>query len=236
MDIRWKWLEERGFHVLSDHDQYAYMQSLWAPTETVQAVFCDAPAATGKTTLATLAGAYEVEKGTYDRLIYIRNAVAVRDLGFLPGDLAERTAPYMAPFVDALDKVRPGTFEKWSRSQLGDKQPKIHAVTTSYLRGVTFDRSFVIVDEAQSFDLTELQTVLTRLTDTCKVVVIGSKLQNDNQKQRRTSGLTPFELYMRHYEGKPVTFHKLSTNYRGWFSQHADTIGNTVAALEQEAK
>lgn len=62
-DIRWKWLEERGFNVLSDRHQYAYMQSLWTPPDIVQGVFCESPAGTGKTVLAVLAGAYAVTSG-----------------------------------------------------------------------------------------------------------------------------------------------------------------------------
>jgi predicted ribonuclease YlaK len=234
--VRWKWLDERGFNVLADRHQYAYLQSLWAPLDLIQAVFCEARAGTGKTTLAVLAGVYEVECERYDRIIYIRNAIPVRDLGHLPGDIGEKEAPYMAPLISAMDKAQPGLFEKWTRPDASKLGPKVVALTSAYTRGVTWERSFVIVDEAQSFDLEELQTVLTRPTDDCKVVVIGSTRQNDNRKQKKYAGLTPFEVYMKHFEGTKSTFHKLETNYRGWFSQHADDVMDTVERLERERK
>jgi PhoH-like ATPase len=231
-DIRWKWLEEKGIDVLSDPYQYSYIQSLWSPVDVVQAVFCEAKAGTGKTTLAVLAGAYEVELGTYEKLIYLRNAIPVRDMGFLPGGVKDKEAPYMAPLVNTLDIIQPGTFDKWARA--GDKRgPKIEATTSAFTRGLTWKRSFIIIDEAQNFDLEELQTVYTRCSDDCKVVTLGSLRQNDNRKIKLYAGFTPFELYMRHFAGTRTSFHKLETNYRGWFSNHADDIQSTIQKLRE---
>lgn len=226
-DIRWKWLEERGFNVLADRHQYAYMQSLWTSPELVQGVFCESPAGTGKTVLAVLAGAYAVENEEYDRIIYIRNPEVVgKDIGFLPGEKNEKIMPFMQPFVKALDYVRPATFENWVA------QEKAFAITPTFERGVTYENAFIIIDEAQSLSLGELQTIYTRVTDSCKVVTTGSLLQIDNSKLRRYNGLTPLEVYMKHFEGQQVTYHKLVTNYRGWFSNHADEVTKTVKKLE----
>ncbi len=234
-DIRWKWLAERGFNVLGDKHQYAYMQSLWSPVDIVQAVFVDSPAGTGKTTLAVLAGAYEVEKGeNYDKLIYIRNAIPVRDQGFLPGTQEEKEAPYMAPLIDAMDNVQPGLYEKWTSTEEGNKQKKIFTMTSSYARGINFKNAFIIIDEAQNFDLHELQTILTRPDDSCKVVLVGSVKQVDNNKLKRYGGLTPFEVYMKHFEGFRVTYHKLETNYRGEMSLLADKVQETVNELNEK--
>lgn len=227
-ELRWKWLAERGFNVLADKHQYAYMQSLWTSPDLVQGVFCESPAGTGKTLLATLAGAYAVENGEYDRVIYIRNTETVgKDIGFLPGEKEDKVGPHMAPFVEALDYVNPGTFDRWS---IGE-QPKAIATTATFLRGVTLNKAFIIIDEAQSMELDELQTIYTRITDSCKVVTTGSLLQIDNKKLRRYGGLTPLEVYMQHFENERVTYHKLVTNYRGWFSNHADRVSETVETL-----
>ncbi|MGM0836016.1 MAG: PhoH family protein [Bacillota bacterium] len=190
-DIRWRWLEERGFRVLADKHQYAYMQSLWTPPDIVQGVFCESPAGTGKTVLAVLAGAYAVEKGEYDRIIYIRNPQVVgKDIGFLPGEKGEKTAPFMQPFIKALDYVKPGTYDFWVDME------KAFAITPTFERGVTYDNAYIIVDEAQSLSLEELQTIYTRATDSCKIVTTGSLLQIDDAKLRRYAGLTPFEIYI----------------------------------------
>lgn len=229
-DIRWKWLAEKGYNVLSDKNQYAYMQSLWSPTNVIQSVFVDAKAGTGKTSLAVAAGVYEVENGTYDKVIYIRNTVAVRDQGFLPGSVAEKEYVYYSPLFDALDSLSHDGYESWYDTDSGHR--KIEMLSTSYLRGVNFKNAYVIIDEAQSLDLLELQTVLTRIHDTCKVVVIGSTLQNDNSKLKYFSGLSPFEVYMKHFEGELSAQHKLTINYRGRFSQHSDEVGTTIALLK----
>jgi len=229
-DIRWKWLAEKGFNVLADKHQYAYLQSLWSPVDIVHGSFCNSDAGTGKTSLAVLAGVYEVEKDTYDKIIYIRNTVAVREQGFLPGNTKEKEEPYMQPLIECMDNVQPGLYEKWSVEIDGLK--KVYTMTSSYSRAITFKNAFIIIDEAQNFDLHELQTILTRADSTCKVVVIGSTKQVDNTKLKRYGGLTPFEVYMEHFKGFRVTYHKLETNYRGEFSLLADQVLDTVKKLQ----
>src|SRR5437763_5020684 len=237
--IEYKWLAEKGYNVLADKHQYAYSQSLFAKPEIVQSVWVNAKAGTGKTTIATLVGSYLVERGDFDRIIYVRNAVSVRDLGFLPGGTKEKELPYMFPFIEAMDRVQPGLFEKWSAKEEKDEntkfRPKVHTLTSAFTRGITWDNAFIILDEFQNFDLMEAQTCLTRPTDNCKIVVIGSTAQNDNKKNKKL-GFTPFEIYMKHYEGTSSAFHKLETNYRGWFSQHADNIQDTIELLKSEEK
>ena len=232
-DIRWSWLKERGIEVYKDPYQLDYMLALWTPPEEKQAVFCEAKAGTGKTTLAVLAGAYEVTKGEhYDRIIYVRNAVPVRDQGFLTGDLKQKTAPYMAPIADALELIQPGTYEEWSNDK--EEAPKLIPISTAFVRGITWSRSFVIIDEAQNMDLEELQAIYTRCDSTSKIVTTGSLRQVDNKKLKRVRGLTPFEIYMRHFEkDRRVSLHELVTCYRGWFADMADNVQETVRRLEE---
>lgn len=232
-DIRWKWLEERGIEVYGDPYQLDYMLNLWRPADQIQAVFCEAKAGTGKTTLAVLAGAYEVQKGElYDRIIYIRNAVSVRDQGFLTGDIKQKSAPYMGPIADALELIQPGTYEEWSMEHSYQK-PKLVPISTSFVRGITWSRSFVIIDEAQNMDLEELQAIYTRCDSTSKVVTTGSTRQVDNKKIKRTKGLLPFEVYMEHFKGDTrVAYHELFTCYRGWFADMSDNVQDTVSKLE----
>lgn len=233
-DIRWKWLEERGIKVYGDPYQLDYMLSLWKEPAVNQAIFCEAKAGTGKTTLAGLAGAYGVLNGDYTRIIYVRNAVSVRDQGFLTGDIKAKSAPYMAPIADALALIHPHTFEEWSVSN-EEGEAKLEAITTAFVRGVTWDNAFVIIDEAQNMDLEELQAIYTRCTETTKVVTIGSTRQVDNKKIKRIRGRLPFEIFMKHFEGESrVAFHELVTCYRGWFADKADDVLETVNKLEGE--
>jgi len=232
-DVRWKWIEERGYKVFSDSHQLEYMKSLWAPLKEVQSVFVDAKSGTGKTSLAVAGGVYAVENQEYDKIIYVRNTVAVRDQGFLPGDIQNKEEIYYSPLFDALETLAHDGYQNWYDND--DEHKKIHTVSTSYLRGVNFKNAWIIVDEAQSMDLLELQTTLTRIHDSCKVIVIGSTLQNDNRKLKYFNGLSPFELYIKHFENEEDNrIHKLVTNFRGKFSQHSDEIGKTITALSKE--
>lgn len=235
-DIRYKWLDEKGFNVLKDTYQHEYAKSLFADVKDVKTIFVNAKAGTGKTTIATLIGAYGVMNGDYDRLIYIRSAVPVRDLGFLPGGLGGvegKEAPFMQPFIEALDKVEPGLYEKWIAEE---SNPKVIATTTAHLRGVNFERAFVILDECQNYNLIELQTVMTRPHDDCKTVAIGSTAQNDDG-DNLICGYTPFELYEMHFEQKEYSRnHVLVTNFRGDVSKHSDEIGNFIKILKDKQR
>ncbi len=226
-DIRWKWLEERGIEVYGDPYQLDYMLSLWKDPEMVKAIFCEGKAGTGKTALAVLAGAYEVERGEYNKIMYIRNAVPVRNQGFVKGDPQEKDAPYIRPFIDALDLVKPATYEDWVDKGTAE------AFTSSYVRGATWNNAYIVIDEVQNFDMHELRTVFTRVGKGSKVVATGSRRQVDNKQVKRIGGLLPYEIYMEHFRGEPrVTFHELQTVYRDWFAGMADDIDETIELLE----
>jgi predicted ribonuclease YlaK len=228
-DVRWKWLEERGIQVYGDPYQLDYMLSLWKHPDMVKSVICEGKAGTGKTALAVLAGAYGVEKGDFERIYYIRNAVPVRNQGFVKGDPNEKDAPYLQPFIDALDLVKPGTFEVWK--ELG----RAEGFTSSFVRGATWTNTFIVIDEVQNFDMHELRTVLTRVGKGSKVVVTGSKRQVDNKSIRKIKGLLPFEVYVEHFKGESrITFHELHTVYRDWFADLADDVDFTIKALEEK--
>lgn len=219
------------FNIFNDPHQLEYVSELIKPTRETQAIFVDAEAGTGKTSLAVSVGYYLMSCGLVDQIIYVRSAVSVRDQGFLPGDLAEKEAPYMQPGLDALSKLDPKN-PKLIESLLASNQLVI--ASTSFLRGVDWDgNKFLIVDEAQNLNLKELQTVLTRPHDDTKVVVVGSSIQCDDERATKygENKLLPFQLYAEHftkYTNLHVVNLPLVTNYRGKFSQLADKIMDTV--------
>mgnify|MGYP001152022695 CR=1 FL=1 len=226
-DIFYKWLDEKGYNVFKDPHQLNYVQHLRStPTET-NLVSVNAEAGTGKTSLAVLCGVYGVENEEYDRIIYIRNTVATRDVGFLPGGLDEKLAPLFAPFIEALDGVQPGLFEAWTM----EDPKKASTTSTSYLRGLTFDRAYVVIDEAQNMTTHEIRTILERCKDTCKVVIIGSSTQVDDRKIERIAGLLPFVVFQYHYQGEKAVVCELVINYRGRLSAHASNISKTISHL-----
>jgi PhoH-like ATPase len=228
-DIRGKWLSEKGITLdkYKDPHQYDYAQALF--NEKVEAIFCQGRAGTGKTSLASFAGVYQVEKGTYDRLIYIRSSHVVggRELGYLEGSLANKQAPYMKPILEVLETCKIGA-DNWIRFN------KLVMTTPTYERGVNYDNSFIIVDEVQNLEKIELQTILTRIKQGSKVILTGSLAQNDNAKNV-IKGKTPFEWYIEHFaEYTPkVQSCTLLKGYRGWFADVADRIDETINKEER---
>lgn len=226
-DIRWKWLEERGIECYGDPYQLDYVLSLWKDPEIVKSIICEGKAGTGKTHLAVLAGAYAVEKGDYKKIMYIRNAVPVRNTGFVKGSPEDKALPYLRPFVDAMDTVNPGAFEVWSENGMAE------AFTADFVRGTTWENSFIIIDEVQNFDMHELRTCLTRVGKGSKIVMTGSSRQVDNKQVKRVAGRLPYEVYIEHFKGEPrVAYHSLVKVYRDWFADIADDIDLTIEKLE----
>ena len=98
----------------------------------------------------------------------------------------------------------------------------IRCVTHTFLRGTNFENKVVIIDEAQNYYFDELMKVLTRIHDSCKVIVIGHDGQIDLYKNPERSG---FVRYLNWFMGdERCEVCELKNNYRGWISQHADSL------------
>ncbi|HTZ01148.1 MAG TPA: PhoH family protein, partial [Xanthobacteraceae bacterium] len=133
------------------------------------------PAGTGKTYLAVAAAVEAFEAGKVGRIILSRPAVeAGESLGYLPGDLQEKLAPYLRPLYDALNDRLGG---KRLKALLGDGSIEIAPV--AYMRGRTLNNAFVVVDEAQNCTYGQIKMLLTRLGWHSTMVVTGDPEQSD---------------------------------------------------------
>jgi phosphate starvation-inducible PhoH-like protein len=133
------------------------------------------PAGTGKTYLAIAKAVEALEAGRCGRIVLSRPAVeAGESLGFLPGDLQEKLAPYLRPLYDALSE-RLGT--KRLKALLADGAIEIAPV--AYMRGRTLSDCYVIIDEAQNCTYTQLKMLLTRLGWRSTMVLTGDPDQTD---------------------------------------------------------
>jgi len=133
------------------------------------------PAGTGKTYVCAAMAADALLSKEVDRIILTRPTVETGDsLGFLPGDIDEKFEPYIAPFRDVLnERMNPGTIEYMLKNK------KIECVPLAYMRGRTFDNSWVILDEAQNSTPMQMKMFLTRIGKNAKVVVNGDPSQRD---------------------------------------------------------
>jgi phosphate starvation-inducible PhoH-like protein len=138
-------------------------------------VFVLGPAGTGKTYVtATYASDLYTTK-QIDKIVITRPHVAVgKELGFLKGDLTEKTMPWALPVLDVLEKhLGKGTVET------GIKNGNIEMAPLALMRGRSFDNAFIIVDETQNITTHELKMLLTRVGENSTIVLNGDVQQSD---------------------------------------------------------
>ena len=133
------------------------------------------PAGTGKTYLAMAVGLHLLKKRAIHRIILNRPAVEAGEaLGFLPGDLKEKVAPYLRPLYDAIhDMLDPEEAQRYLDEEI------IEIAPLAFMRGRTLSRSFVILDEAQNTTREQMFMTLTRLGEDSKIVITGDSSQID---------------------------------------------------------
>ena len=133
------------------------------------------PAGTGKTYLAISAAVEAFEEGTVARILLSRPAVeAGESLGYLPGDMQDKLAPYLRPLYDALSDRLGG---KRLRALIADGS--IEVAPIAYMRGRTLNNSFVVIDEAQNCTYGQIKMLLTRLGWHSTMVLNGDPDQTD---------------------------------------------------------
>lgn len=166
-------------------------------------VFAAGPAGTGKTYLAVAAAVRALRDGKVQRLVLTRPAVeAGENLGYLPGDLEEKIDPYLRPLFDALnDLLGPAATRRMRDMDM------IEIAPLAFMRGRTFNDSFVILDEAQNATHVQMKMFLTRLGEGTRAVVTGDISQTDLPKGR--SGLADAMHRLEGVEGiGGVVFHR----------------------------
>lgn len=206
-----------------DPEQKVFRDAIWSPD--IDVVFCNARAGTGKTTIAVGVANLLVQYGLYNGIAYIVSPTQEEKQGYLPGTQEQKSAPYMEPLYQALETigVNPNV------AMIVDDNPEsqkygayIQCATHTYMRGITFDKKVILLDETQNFYLSDLLKVITRLKGSCKLVVIGHTGQCDLYKNPQNSGFLP---YLEHFRGHDRTaICELHTNHRGWISTWADMI------------
>ncbi|MCG5512874.1 PhoH family protein [Ectothiorhodospira shaposhnikovii] len=143
--------------------------------KSAQLTFGIGPAGTGKTYIAAAMAAEALASKRIERIILTRPAVeAGEHLGFLPGELAEKIDPYMAPFMDVFhERLGRGFTEYLVR------HGTIECAPLAFMRGRTFRNAFVILDEAQNTTPTQMKLFLTRAGEGAKLIVNGDPRQKD---------------------------------------------------------
>jgi phosphate starvation-inducible PhoH-like protein len=142
-------------------------------------------AGTGKTFISLYLALDDLQKEEYDRIILVRSSVPTREMGFLPGTEEEKSKVYENPYVSIMQEL----FSRGDNpyGQLKQKGV-INFLTTSYIRGTTFNNAVVIVDECQNMTFHELDSIITRVGQNCKIIFCGDFFQAD----LKNNGLNDF--------------------------------------------
>jgi len=150
----------------------------------IKLVTLSGKAGTGKTLLAVAAGLRKVfSEDQYNRLLIFRPTLPVgRDIGFLPGDIAEKMRPWMQPVYDALELIREQDKRSPNRMLPPDvlECEEISIEPLTFIRGRSIPHQYIIIDEAQNLTPLEVKTVITRVGNGTKIVLTGDPHQIDN--------------------------------------------------------
>lgn len=153
-------------------------------------------AGTGKTFVSLYLALQEIMdlKKPADKVILVRSLIPTREIGFLPGDEEDKSALYQVPYRNMVQFMFEMPNEQ-AFNGLYDKlksQGSLYFLSTSFLRGLTFDNSIIIVDECQNLNFHELDTIITRVGQDSKIMFCGDFGQTDLIKNNEKNGLHDF--------------------------------------------
>ena len=186
-------------------------------------------AGTGKTLLTLAAGLSQVfENQRYDEIIVTRPTIPIgEDIGFLPGTEEEKMSPWMGALDDNLEVLTSGNKEagSWERQTTRDLiQSRIAIKSMNFMRGRTFLRKFLIIDEAQNLTPKQMKTLITRAGPGTKIVCLGNLAQIDTPYL--TEGSSGLTYVVDRFKGWQHSGHILLA--RGERSRLADFAGDVL--------
>ena len=153
-------------------------------------------AGTGKTFISLYLAIQAVLdlKTSYDKVVIVRSLIPTREIGFLPGDEEDKAALYQVPYQNMVQFIFEQPNER-AFDNLYDRlksQGTLYFLSTSFLRGLTFDNAIIIVDECQNMNFHELDTITTRVGQDSRIMFCGDFDQTDLVKQNEKNGLHDF--------------------------------------------
>jgi phosphate starvation-inducible PhoH-like protein len=159
-------------------------------------LFVYGAAGTGKTFITMYLALKEVLNPLtpYNRVVVVRSLVATREIGFLPGDHEDKSSLYQIPYKNMVKYMfelpTDNDFEMlWGNLKT---QESVKFWSTSFIRGTTLDDCIIIVDECQNLNFHELDSIITRVGENCKIHFCGDASQSDLIKTNERNGILDF--------------------------------------------
>ena len=158
-------------------------------------------AGTGKTFITLYNALKDVldEKTPYEKIYIVRSLVATREIGFLPGDHEDKSTLYQLPYKAMVKYMFEMPTEADFEMLYGNlkAQDTIDFWSTSFIRGTTFDKSIIIVDEFQNLNYHELDSIMTRVGQDSKIMFCGDATQTDLTRENERNGIVDFMRILR---------------------------------------
>jgi phosphate starvation-inducible protein PhoH len=157
-------------------------------------------AGTGKTFIALYLSLRDVLSGAgdYESVILVRSVVPTREMGFLPGNMKEKIKVYEAPY----EKICADLFGRGDAYNTLKTKNYLDFISTSFIRGNTYDNCIIIVDEIQNMLGSEIDSIITRVGDNCKIILCGDYRQTDLQKDVEKRGIQEFFKIIRSMQSR----------------------------------
>ena len=215
-----------GIHPRNREQQFAFDLLL---NDDIPLVSLVGKAGTGKTLLAIAAGLVKTaDESAYNRLLVSRPVYPMgRDLGFLPGDIEDKLAPWMQPIFDNVELLL-SSYDEGGNRKRGYRElidlglMEIEPLT--YIRGRSIPKQYMIVDEAQNLTPHEIKTIITRAGEGTKIILTGDPYQIDNPYVDSASNGLSFSV--ERLKGQELTAHTTLT--KGERSELAELAANLL--------
>ena len=146
-------------------------------------------AGTGKTFISLYLSLKELtEQNTYDKVVIVRSVVPTRDMGFLPGSQKEKAKVYEAPYYSICSEL----FNRGDAYDIIKNKNYVEFISTSFIRGTTLSDCIIIVDECQNLNFHELDSIITRAGENCRIIFCGDFRQSDLIRETEKKGINDF--------------------------------------------
>lgn len=176
-------------------------KALFDAYEKGQNIVAYGAAGTGKTFVTLYNAIKDVmnEHLPYERVYLVRSLVSTREIGFLPGDHDDKSSLYQIPYKNMVKYMFEMSSDADFEMLYGNlkTQETIKFWSTSFLRGTTVDNSIIIVDEFQNLNFHELDSIITRVGENCKIMFCGDGSQSDLTRTNEKNGIVDFLKILR---------------------------------------
>ena len=184
-------------------------------------LFLYGSAGTGKTFVLLYKAFQDVLnlKSQYDKVVLVRSLIPTREIGFLPGDEEDKSALYQIPYRNMVQFMFQQPNEQ-AFNMLYDRltnQGSMYFMSTSFLRGLTFDNSIIIVDECQNLNFHDLDTIVTRVGQNSRICFAGDFFQTDLIRTNERNGLHDFIRIVENMKSFNVTEYTIADIVRSGF-------------------